>query len=72
VSEERGANCRFWLADERCEGICRRHAPHATFQGHLDDNADYPTHRIFPVTYRHDWCGEYQPKTTEVSTVGDY
>jgi hypothetical protein len=61
MSKETCGTCRFFSFE-----TCCRYPPVRLFDGD-DVDTFWPT--VDPVD---DWCGEYQPKTPEASTVGDY
>lgn len=67
--------CRFWRPNhiEPEEGWCHRNAPQPSPEMCvMNDVGDIFALARWPVTDDSDWCGEYQPKTTEASTPTDY
>jgi hypothetical protein len=49
--------CRFFSREDNYVGECRRYAPRPT----ADMNE-----WTWPVVHQAHWCGEFQPKSTEV------
>lgn len=60
------ADCRFWIEEEQGTqqvGQCRRYAPRpmlaAQDSAHVAVQTVASSLRWWPITKKHDWCGEY-------------
>lgn len=71
-------SCKFWFDDDpdaekegHVWGLCRRYPPRFLENWQVDwfkkegcfGVDDYPDHNKQPVTWPHDWCGEFVVKT---------
>ena len=62
MSNGRCSDCRYWIQFPKDFqiGKCRRHAPQPEHAG--PGKSDIMTR--WPLTYEHNWCGEYIAKSS--------
>lgn len=64
MSDKSCEHCRFSHVLEWSRHECRRHAPTATVRI-SPSIVDIDKGPVWPTVYNHDWCGDFEPRTTD-------
>jgi hypothetical protein len=69
LENARCETCLFWnQEDDMKSGECRRHPPSVDVGYRSRENDELTG--VWPVTYRHDWCGEHKPSSPAAANEG--
>ncbi|MCC6271375.1 MAG: hypothetical protein IT190_08865 [Microbacteriaceae bacterium] len=60
-------HCRFSHVFVFSRHECRRHAPAAAVRI-FPSTSDIDSDPVWPAVYGHDWCGDFEPRTTDDPT----
>jgi len=67
MNDTRCCHCRFFDELNEDQGHCRRHAPRALPMAIVANNDGKRAGSVacYPIVFPHDWCGEYEPLTSD-------